>query len=116
MSLPDKFDSKRHAIEESNDLTTMSPDILSSKLRIFEMEMDLKKSQKSKNKTVSNDTNLAFSTMSELNCDRFMDDTGEINVESLDGEIAMSSKHFKKIVKFCNNVAPNQLRMQNFNL
>ena len=41
-SLPQNFDNKRYAIEEMSD-QNLTPELLSSKLRTVEMELDFKK-------------------------------------------------------------------------
>ena len=83
-SLSDRFEPKKYAIEESNDLNTMTPEILSSKLRIFEMELDMKKSQRSKNKAASTDTNFAFNTSFETDFGNYLSDGGDVDIDSLD--------------------------------
>ncbi|KAM7507347.1 hypothetical protein LguiA_017800 [Lonicera macranthoides] len=109
-SLTDKFEPKKYAIEESNDLNTLSPEILSSKLRVFEMELDLKKSQRGKNKNQSIDSTLAFASSFDPDLTNFVQNNGEIDLDSLDEELARLSKYFKKLVKFRNTFATKQGR------
>lgn len=110
-SLIDKFESKKYAIEKSNDLNTMTPEILSSKLRVFEMELDMKKTQRSKNKNVFNDTSFAFNSAVEFDLDNFSVN-GEVDIDSLDRQIAYLSKQFKKIVQVRNTYGAKQSRQQ----
>ncbi|KAM7466661.1 hypothetical protein LguiB_014223 [Lonicera macranthoides] len=111
-SLTDRFEPKKYAIEESNDLNTLTPEILSSKLRIFEMELDMKKSQRNKNKTVTTDTSIAFNTSLETDFEGYISENGSVDLESIDKQIALLSKQFKKIVKFRNTYAAKQGRSQ----
>ncbi|KAM7466521.1 hypothetical protein LguiB_014083 [Lonicera macranthoides] len=112
-SLSDKFEPKKYAIEESNDLSTMTPEILSSKLRIFEMELDMKKSLRNKGKnTISNDSNFAFSTSTDFDLESCVLENGDIDLETIDMQLALLSKQFKRIVKFRNTYAVKQGKNQ----
>ena len=60
MSLPAKFDNKRYAIEEMND-PNLTPELLSSKLRTVEMELEFKKQLTARNKRLTG-PNVVFSS------------------------------------------------------
>ena len=107
-SLNDKFESKKCAIEESYDLDSMTPDMLSNKLKTFEVEMEIKKSLKTKSRNLSsNDSNLAFNSGLCID-DLCANESAECDLTAIDQQLALISKQFKKLLKVRNTYANRQ--------
>ena len=77
------------------------------------MELDMKKSLKNKNKsTISNDSNFAFNISTDFDLDSCVSMNGDVDLDTIDRQLALLSKQFKKIVKFRNTYAAKQGKTQ----
>ncbi|MCH79564.1 gag-protease polyprotein [Trifolium medium] len=86
-SLPQRFDMKFTAIEEAQDLSSLTVDELIGSLQTYELGLNRRKEKK--------DKNLAFTSKDMV--DDFPEDLG--NEESLSEAVAMLGRQFNKIMK-----------------